>query len=122
VSPRAGPARRGRPEDGSASVLAIVMVGALTAAAMLVGAVGGVVADQRRVESSADLAALAAAGALQAGEDPCAAAATATRRNGGRLTGCVVNGEEVSVRVTRSQVVLAHRLELVGRARGGPVR
>ena len=124
MSPRVdrAPARPLRAESGSASVLAVVVVAVLTAAAVLVSAFGGVVADQRRVESAADLAALAAAGALQVGGDPCQAAGSSTARNGARLAECLVTGEEVTVRVTRSRVVLGHSLELTGRARGGPAR
>jgi secretion/DNA translocation related TadE-like protein len=108
-------------QRGSAAVLAVVLVTVLAAAALLVSSVGGVVADQRRVESAADLAALAAAGAVQAGHDPCFAAATSARRNGARLAACSLTGEEVTVRVTRRRVVLRHVVELSGRARGGPV-
>ena len=107
---------------GSAAVLAVVLVAVLATAALLVSSVGGVVADQRRVESAADLAALAAAGAVQAGGDACSAAATSVRRNGGRLAGCSVAGEEVTVRVTRSRLVLGHVVGLSSRARAGPAQ
>ena len=60
--------------------------------------VGGVVADQRRVESAADLAALAAAGAVQAGESPCVAAATVGAPQRGRPRRlCRVDGETRSL-------------------------
>ena len=118
----AGTAVRVRTDGGSASVLAVVFAAVLAVAALLTSALGGVVADQRRVESAADLTALAAAGAIQAGEDPCAAAASVARRNDGRLSGCEASGEEVVVEVTRDRVVLGHRVRLSGHARGGPAR
>ena len=55
---------------GSASVLAVVLLGVLAATALLVAAIGGVVVDQRRVAAAADLGALAAASALQQGRTP----------------------------------------------------
>jgi secretion/DNA translocation related TadE-like protein len=103
-------------------VLAVGFLGVLVTVAVVVAALGGVVADQRRVESAADLAALAAAGALQAGEDPCAAARTSAGRNGAGLAGCAVAGEVVTVRVERrTGSVLGRRFRLTGHARAGPV-
>ena len=88
---------------------------------LLVAVVGGIVADQRRVEAAADLAALAGAGAVQAGRDGCAAAGETAGRNGGALRRCALDGDVVTVEVGRdSQVVLGRRLALVGRARAGP--
>ena len=82
-------------------MLALGLVGVLAFATVLVAALGGVVADQRRVASAADLAALAGAGALQDGADPCAAARSSADRNGARLGWCSVDGEVVTVRVLR---------------------
>ena len=48
---------RRRREAGGASTLAVVLAGVLATVALLVGAVAGVLTDQRRVESAADLAA-----------------------------------------------------------------
>jgi secretion/DNA translocation related TadE-like protein len=116
---RRRPTRRGR---GSVSVLAVTLIGVLGTVAILVGVLGGVVADQRRVEAAADLAALAGAGAAQAGEDACAAARSSAGRNGGRLVTCTVSGEEVTVRVERrTRPMLGRGLELAGTARAGPV-
>ena len=108
-------------QRGSAAVLAVTVVGLLATVAMLVGGLGGVVADQRRVESAADLAALAAAGAAQAGEEACAAARSSAGRNGARLVSCALAGQEVTVRVQRRTVrVLGRRFTLVAQARAGP--
>lgn len=107
---------------GSASVLAVVLLGVLAATAVLVAAVGGVVVDQRRVAAAADLGALAAASALQQGEDPCAAARSVAGRNGARLAGCAVQGQVVGVRVTRqARLLLGHRIQVSSQARAGPV-
>lgn len=112
---------RRRRDRGSATVLVVGTVGVLVTVAVLVAALGGVVADQRRVESAADLAALAAAGAVQAGEDACAAARSSAGRNGGRLGSCAVAGEVVTVRVhRRTRPILGRRFELTSRARAGP--
>jgi secretion/DNA translocation related TadE-like protein len=103
-------------------VLALGLVGVLAFATVLVAALGGVVADQRRVASAADLAALAGAGALQEAADPCAAARSTAARNGARLGSCAVDGEVVTVRVLREAgPVLGRTLEVSSRARAGPV-
>jgi len=119
--PRGG-GRRGAHQRGSAAALVVGLSGVLVTLTLLVVVLGGVVADQRRVEAAADLAALAGAGALQLGRDGCAAAGDTARRNGGDLERCAVDGDVVTVEVGRdSPVVLGRRLALVGRARAGPV-
>ena len=113
---------RSTDQCGSAAVLAVGLTGVLVTVTLLVAVVGGVVADQHRVEAAADLAALAGAGAVQAGRDGCAAARVTAGRNGGALQRCALDGDVVTVEVGRdSQVVLGRRLALVGRARAGPV-
>jgi secretion/DNA translocation related TadE-like protein len=111
-----------RPERGTVA-LAVTVVGVLAFVAVLVAAVGGAVADQRRVESAADLAALAAAGALQAGADPCAEARGTARRNGATVVSCrVTGGDQVVLRAERrTRPVLGRSLALTARARAGPV-
>ena len=115
------PSRR-RDQRGSAAVLVVALTGVLVTVTVLVAGLGGVVADQRRVEAAADLAALAGAGAAQAGRDGCAAAQRTAARNGGQVRRCAVDGEVVTVVVGReSQPVWGRRFALVGRARAGPV-
>jgi secretion/DNA translocation related TadE-like protein len=70
-------------------VLMFVMVG--------LGAVGGLVVAQRRVQSAADLSALA--GATTTG-DACAEAGRVAAANETALDQCRLDGEEVSVRVS----------------------
>jgi secretion/DNA translocation related TadE-like protein len=114
--------RANRRQDGSASVLATVVVGVLAFAALLTAVVGGAVADKRRVEVAADLGALAGASAVQRGDDGCGAAAAIVTRNRSRLVGCSVAGPVISVRTARdTRRVLGLRLTLTSRARAGPV-
>lgn len=102
-------------------MLATLLIGVIAAVAAFVGALGGVVADQRRVESAADLAALAAAGALQTGADACAAASAVARRNGALLRSCRRSGEVVRVEVVRAtRVVLGRGVRVSAQARAGP--
>ena len=113
--------RRGG-DRGSAAVFATVLVGPLAVVTMFVVALGGVVADQRRAASAADLAALAAAGAIQSGADACAAAASIASRNGGRLSSCRVSGDVAAVEVERdARVLLDRHLRVAAEARAGPV-
>jgi secretion/DNA translocation related TadE-like protein len=102
-------------------VLATVLLGVLMTLALSIAVVGGAVTDRRRVDSAADLAALAGAQALQAGRPGCAAAREVARRNGARLTGCSVAGEVLSLDAARStRPVLGHRLVVRSTARAGP--
>ena len=114
------PGRRGT-EGGSAAVLAAVLVGLLAVLAVLVAAVGGVVADQRRVASAVDLAALAAAAALQRGADACVTARSTAQRNGASVVTCRVDGDVVTLRAVRpATLVLGRTIEVSSRARAGP--
>jgi secretion/DNA translocation related TadE-like protein len=109
-------------QAGSTSGLVVVLVGVLATFAVLVGALGGALADLRRVEAAADLAALAGAGAAQSGEKPCPAATSTARRNRADLVVCTVIGDVVTVVVQRrTQVVLGRSVIVTGRARAGPV-
>jgi secretion/DNA translocation related TadE-like protein len=109
-------------ERGSATVLATVLMALLAVVSVFVSALGGVVADQRRVATAADLAALAAAAALQSGVDACAAAGSVARRNGGRLRSCRVSGDLVAVDVVHgARVMLGRRVRVSAQARAGPV-
>ena len=114
--------RRRRAQHGSAAVLGVGLVGVLVTVTTLVAVVGGLVVDQRRVESSADLAALAGASAAQRGDDGCAAARTVARLNGSRVTLCTGAGSVVEVRVVRTtQRIFGRRLTVSSAARAGPV-
>lgn len=120
--------RGGSSERGSASVLALVMATVLVTAALVAGMLGGLLAGQRRAAAAADLAALAAAQSVQApagsdlaGDGACAQARRIGAANRARLTGCVVEGPEVSVAVVvEVPVLLGLEVGVPGRARAGP--
>lgn len=108
-------------ERGAATLLAIAMAGLLVMVGSALGVVAALVADHRRAQASADLAALAGATALARGQDPCAAAASVAQANRGLLRACDVTGLEVVVAVTvpgpRWRTWVA---DLEGHARAGP--
>jgi secretion/DNA translocation related TadE-like protein len=115
--------RRPRPcgEHGSAAVLATVLVAVLLVVTVLGTAVAAAVVGQRRVETAADLGALAGASAVQHGVPGCAAAADVVRRNGGVLSACGVLGPVVTVHATRKvPAVLGRTLTVGSTARAGP--
>ena len=111
-----------RKERGSAAVLGSVFIGVLAVVALLVGAVGGVVVDQRRVASAADLAALAGAAALQSGGHACGTARSVARRNGASVTRCRVRGAVITIVASRTpRSVLGRTVRMSAEARAGPV-
>jgi secretion/DNA translocation related TadE-like protein len=110
---------------GSAAVLAVTVVGILLVATVLAGALGSAVVDQRRVEAAADLASLAAASAARAGREPCATADDVARRNGARITSCVVQDADVTVTAVRrtrlwTLALLGRGLTVRATSRAGP--
>ncbi len=112
----------GRGEQGSATVLGITVLGLLTVFALTCAGVAGIVVTHRKAQAAADLGSLAAATAIQAGRAPCAAAAVLARRNGGRLVGCAVRGEVVTVRVEAATPrLLGVVRHTSASARAGPV-
>lgn len=113
--------RRRREQRGMALGLAVVVMCLLLFAAMLLAAVAGFFIVRRQAQSAADLAALAGAVALQQGRAPCATAAEAAGVNGVDLIDCLVDGERVTIMVSKSMPKLFHRSPLVeARARAGP--
>jgi secretion/DNA translocation related TadE-like protein len=112
---------RQRDDRGAAVVVGIALVAVLALVAVAcVGAVAIVLAH-RRAQVAADLASLAAAGALQRGADPCGAARQIAGRHEAALTSCVVDASAV---VVTTAVVLPPVLgggEVPARARAGPV-
>jgi secretion/DNA translocation related TadE-like protein len=112
---------RSRDERGAAVVVAISLVAVLVFVAVISVGTVGIVLAHRRAQAAADLAALAAAGALQGGGDPCAAAATIAGRHGAAVTRCMVDGLTV---VVATAVELPPALgggEVPARARAGPL-
>ncbi|WP_405488145.1 Rv3654c family TadE-like protein [Nocardia sp. NBC_00511] len=110
-------------EAGGVTVTACLALLALLAMTVLVAQVGVVVAARHRVQSAADLAALAAAGALDEGEVAgCRRAGDIAARMEVRVAGCVVRGWDVTVTVrARISVGPLGVREARATARAGPV-
>lgn len=110
---------RGGGDDGAATVLVVAMAGVLVFVMVALAAVGGLITAQRRAQAAADLAALAAAGALDA--DACAAGLRVARANAAVLDGCVVAGSEVRVVVSVAGPPMPGReVRVSAEARAGP--
>jgi secretion/DNA translocation related TadE-like protein len=110
-----------RDERGAAVVVAIALVAVLVfVAAICVGSVGIVLAH-RRAQAAADLASLAGAGALQRGDDPCAAATMIAERHEAAMTDCVVDGRAVVVATAIELPLALTGRPVAARARAGPV-
>jgi len=108
-------------ERGAATVLAMALASVLLLVGLGCAWTGAVVAAHRRAQSAADLAALAGAQALQAAEDPCAAAGQVAAANQARTVWCEVDGEDVIVAVRVAGPGLAGRTpSVVAEARAGP--
>ena len=114
-------ARRPRDERGAAVVVGIALLALLVlVAAVCVGSVA-IVVSHRRAQVAADLAALAAAGALQRGADPCGAAGQIAGRHAAEVTGCVVEGSAVVVSTAVTLPAGLGGADVPARARAGPV-
>lgn len=89
-------------EEGSGTVLVVAAVGVLLILSIAGLQVGTAASAAHRARAAADLSALAAASAIQAGQgDPCGRASDLASRNGARLVECAVAaGESVVVRVS----------------------
>ncbi|WP_338748643.1 Rv3654c family TadE-like protein [Janibacter alittae] len=108
--------RRGDGESGSATVLALGMIVVVLTVTIGALAVLGTLRAVHVARSSADLAALAAAGHFQQHADPVAACTEArriARRHSAQVVECGVDARGVA-RVTTS-VPISHRLAGVGR-------
>lgn len=111
--------RASRSERGAATVLVAAMAGVLMFVTVALAAVGGLVTAQRRAQSAADLTALAAAAALDAGA--CAEALRTATANGAVLDGCEVTGPEVRVVVSVNGPTMPGRdARISAEARAGP--
>lgn len=111
-----------RSERGSASLLAVALLGLLMFLGAALSFVAGVVADHRAAQSAADLAALAGGQALQRGDDPCDTAGRIAGANGASVRSCEVSGEDVVVEVhVAARSYAGYSPEVTGRARAGPI-
>jgi secretion/DNA translocation related TadE-like protein len=112
---------RVRDERGVGTVLGVAMIGLLVIFTLICAAVASLVITHRAAQSAADLAALAGAGSVSAGRDPCSTAADIALRNGAALTACSVSDFTVTVEVTaRTPRLLWTRYDLQARSRAGP--
>ena len=112
---------RPRDERGAAVVVGIALVAVLVlVAAVSVGSVAIVVAH-RRAQVAADLAALAGAGALERGGDPCGAAGRIAGRHDAEVTRCLVEGSGVVVATAVTLPAALGGADVPARARAGPV-
>jgi secretion/DNA translocation related TadE-like protein len=115
-------------EEGSATVLGLVLVCILTTVALVSVVVAEVLVGQRRAAAAADLAALAAAEVLgrgaattSGGVDACGQASRVSEANDATMTGCLVEGAEVVVEVAvEVPTFFGTGLSTSGRARAGP--
>lgn len=100
------------------------MASVLVLVGVAVAALGAVAVARQRAASVADLAALAAAARVLDGQAvACARAARVAERGGGRLTGCVVAGDQVLVTAqVRPPGPLGDLGPATARARAGPGR
>lgn len=100
-------ARRGDPERGSGTVLALALMAVTLVLAAALGLLVGAQGARGQAQAGADLGALAAAAHLvsrgtDAVPDACAVAAEVAARNGARLASCTSAGAAVvDVTVTR---------------------
>ncbi|MFC4605922.1 Rv3654c family TadE-like protein [Rhodococcus kronopolitis] len=110
-------------ERGSATVVACFAMLALISVAVLVLSLGSAVSARHRVQSAADLGALAAASALSAGpEAACAAARGVVDRMHARVRECRIDRWDVLVTaVVAVPLAAVGPAEAVAAARAGPV-
>ncbi len=113
--------RAARDQAGFAVPVTVALAGLVLVVTLLGAAMGRVLVDQRRAAAAADVAALAAATAVQLGSAPCPAARLSARENGARLVGCAVTGEQVRVKVVVTTPPLLGRVVRVpAAAQAGP--
>jgi secretion/DNA translocation related TadE-like protein len=108
-------------QRGSATPFAVACLGVLVLLAAALGVVAAMVHAERRAQSAADLAALAAAQSLARGADGCAAGLRVAATNGAELTSCEASGREVRLRVeVTGPRWLGQSADLEAEARAGP--
>ncbi|BDT92923.1 Rv3654c family TadE-like protein [Nocardia sputorum] len=110
-------------EEGVATVFVCIALAALIGVTLLIAQVGIVVVARHRAQAAADMAALAAAGALVDGVDAaCAEADGVARRMGTRIRVCEAAEWDVTVTVERNVPIGLYGDRVVRTsARAGPV-
>jgi secretion/DNA translocation related TadE-like protein len=110
-------------DRGSVTVWTVAFAGLIWLGCSAALLYGSAATGRHRVETAADLAALAAAVHVPDGPAiACARAATVAARNGGSLRGCRIAGDDVEIVVSRPVSLggLGVRIA-IARARAGPV-
>lgn len=112
-----------RAERGSATVWAVLIVALIWMAALVVVQAGVGRVARHRVQSAADLSALAAASwAFAAPEQACERARKIAAANGARVESCSLSGGTAGVSVSMElTLLLIGNRTLLGTARAGPV-
>jgi len=110
-------------DDGVATVVGVALVALLVLVGLAAATAGGAVLAHRRAEAAADLAALAAAQAIQGQGDPCRVAQRVSQANGAQLRACTIDGwtADVEVAVTGPRLI-GLDLSLPARSRAGPAQ
>lgn len=118
-----GAGRRMSADEGLATVFACLALVALIGVTLLIAQVGAVVVARHRAQAAADMAALAAAGALVGGVDvACGEATAVARRMGTRIRECDVADWDAMVTVERNVPIgLYGGRDVRASARAGPV-
>lgn len=113
--------RTAQVDQGSASLFLVACIGVVVLLGLGASFMTATASAHRRAQSGADLAALAGAGTLQRGGDPCAASGRVAAANDAELVSCRVIGDDVlvGVRVIGPEF-LGHTFEIGGRSRAGP--
>ncbi|GGM21708.1 Rv3654c family TadE-like protein [Micromonospora yangpuensis] len=111
-------------DRGGATVCVFAAGLVLLTFATFAAAVAAAGVARQRAGVAADFAALAGAGAVAQGDEAaCRSAATLAEANGGRLTGCRVDGLDVQVTAAVTVTALPGLTRTVtATARAGPVR
>ncbi|MEV6274419.1 Rv3654c family TadE-like protein [Nocardia sp. NPDC051832] len=123
TGPAAGLRRLTTGDSGGATVLACFALAGLITTTLLISQIGAGVVARHRVQSAADLAALAGAGALESGpEAGCAAAGEIARHMRARLRTCAVSQWDVTVTAEQNVPMGLFGVRTVSAvARAGPV-
>ncbi|MFG1697065.1 Rv3654c family TadE-like protein [Nonomuraea sp. NPDC049309] len=109
-------------ERGSATLWGVALMGLLMAVAMAFATIGSARVAQHRVNSAADLSALAAAKlALIDPEGACVRAAELAAENGAKLAKCAITEDRADVWTALPlSLPLIGQITLTGRSRAGP--
>lgn len=111
-------------EHGSGTVLALGVIAVALVLCLGASALMRSQSASGRAQAAADLAAISGATALTSvyhPDDPCQVATRVARANGAELTGCQVDGEDVTVDVVVRIRILGVPRTAGARARAGPV-